>query len=628
MKTKRFLSAFVAVSVGVTILSPLTAFATDNETAPTSTTGDIQVFSTATLEDDFTDDVVLIAFKHENSIINKVWTPEDFPECDNIASVVDITYTENSQEWIDEYLQKVEFRQLIALHLEETGKDKVLEAIEQLETRTDVKTVDVNSILEECATVPNDVTYQEEYDPFDLVDLYEAWDIETGSSSVQVGVIDSGMYSHEDLIDNATAGWDGYHHSEVTSDDFSGHGTAVASVIGAVGNNDLGICGVAWDVTLVPLQDISTYGSHNIYATAEVLQTAAERNIPIVNISLACTTSLPYFDNIARNYPGLIVAAAGNEGVDIDETPCYPAALEYENIITVGATNTYGNRWYMSNYGDESVDLFAPGEQIKVAKDSTKYTTKAGTSFAAPFVAGAAALLLSYNPNLTTAQLREAILSTVQPIESLEGKCVTGGLLNVNNALNYVTEGNKKNSYVINIYVEESSCISTAAITTTYDATLLDFNSINQGSAIPNSEYWSGSKVYDGLVICQYQNPTGGNDLIRAAGTIAKISFTTVFNIDNLEDFYTVTFSQLKLSNGNNVSLTYVSEEPFLLGDVNLDGTVNALDATMAARYANGTLTLTEPSCSACDVDLSGTVDSVDAELIAQYSVEGIDSFL
>lgn len=200
---------------------------------------------------------------------------------------------------------------------------------------------------------------------------------------------------------------------------------------------------------MVSLRVFDSDGDTSSAWVARAVNFAGSQNIPILNFS----GGGPSFNSVEQNaidaYEGLFVAAAGNEDNNNNEIPVYPASFPFDNIISVGASdgndnrsdwNGFTNLWGLfgsekSNYGDTSVDLFAPGTNILSTVPGNDYQSKSGTSMAAPMVTGAAALLLSHNPSLTTAQLRSAIIDNVDVIPALNGLCESGGRLNVNNAI-------------------------------------------------------------------------------------------------------------------------------------------------------------------------------------------------
>jgi subtilisin family serine protease len=141
----------------------------------------------------------------------------------------------------------------------------------------------------------------------------------------------------------------------------------------------------------------------------------------------------------ARNAGHLLVCAAGNSGANSETAPQYPASYPQDNVIAVASTTNNDTLSSFSNYGSTRVDLGAPGSTIYSTyirnNSNTTYAYLSGTSMATPHVAGAAALVWSQNPSWTYLQVRSKLLSTVRPIPALSGKCVTGGVLNVNNAV-------------------------------------------------------------------------------------------------------------------------------------------------------------------------------------------------
>ena len=127
----------------------------------------------------------------------------------------------------------------------------------------------------------------------------------------------------------------------------------------------------------------------------------------------------------------LFIAAAGNDGLDIDASASYPAGYDLPNVISVAAINSTGGLASFSNYGLTKVHLGAPGVDIWSTVPFNKYSSYNGTSMATPHVTGAAALYKSINPSATAAQIKAAILNSVIATSSLSGKTSTGGRLNV-----------------------------------------------------------------------------------------------------------------------------------------------------------------------------------------------------
>lgn len=252
------------------------------------------------------------------------------------------------------------------------------------------------------------------------------WNISIGNNSVSVGVIDSGIADHPDLDENIVEGWDFVNNDNQANDDVTGHGTHVAGIIGATGANVDGVAGVSWNVQLIPLQVIDTNGLWPLTAVTGAITWAINYNIDILNYSGG-----GYNDNEQRrtaiyNYSGLFVCGSGNGGDDHigddnDSTFFYPSDYSsFSNrIISVGAINNTGNIYIESNYGENTVSLFAPGagilSTVPTSVNSTGYETWNGTSYAAPFVTGTAALMLALieskphdmTPNLCANQIND-----------------------------------------------------------------------------------------------------------------------------------------------------------------------------------------------------------------------------
>lgn len=193
------------------------------------------------------------------------------------------------------------------------------------------------------------------------------------------------------------------------------------------------------------------------------------------------------------------------------------------------------------------------------------------------------------------------------------------------NAENTLVPNNAVNNYVVEINVAANSNIANAAITTTYNINMLEFNSILEGSAISDvSTGWEGYKQYDGLVCCEYYDTTNA---ITSQGQIAQIRFNSTYNLDNPTDYFNVTYSYLKLADGTNVSEDYVSVNCYLMGDVTFDGQVTEIDAEIIALYAVGSLSLPGNALRAADVNFDGSVDALDATMVGRFSVGTLTSF-
>lgn len=290
----------------------------------------------------------------------------------------------------------------------------------------------------------------------------------TGSSEVYVAVIDSGIdVSHPDLTANlwvnSSEGADGadtdgngfiddIHGYDFLNDDGSvsdanehPHGTHVAGTIGAVGNNGLGVAGVAWNVKLISAKFIGPDGSgttaNAIRALDYVTQLRTQKGLDIIatnNSYGGPQYSEAMNDAIRRGGDAgiLFVAAAGNDSRDLETRNDFPAVYNchtpdraWDCVVTVAASTTGGELAGFSNFGVNRVDLAAPGTGILSTVTGGGYDLKSGTSMAAPHVAGALALCVSAFRGVSAREARELLISNVQPVAALVGKVATGGLL-------------------------------------------------------------------------------------------------------------------------------------------------------------------------------------------------------
>jgi serine protease len=280
-----------------------------------------------------------------------------------------------------------------------------------------------------------------------------AWNVAADSRSVVVAEVDSGVdYHHPDLaasvwtnpggVGGCPAGTHGYNVVANTCepmDDF-GHGTQVAGVLGAAGDNGAGIAGVAWRTTILPVKwtDSAGHGSTSrlIRALDWALKVqAAGVNIRVVNDSAVFSGTgfsqalSDELDKLGANNI-LFVTAAGNNRNDNDVTPKYPCSYGKANEICVAATEQHDRLARFSNWGATTVDLAAPGKNILTTVPGGGYGYTKGTSFAGPLVAGAAALAISVQ-DLSTSALRARILGAVDALPSLAGKVRSGGRLDL-----------------------------------------------------------------------------------------------------------------------------------------------------------------------------------------------------
>ena len=338
-----------------------------------------------------------------------------------------------------------------------------------------LKASDVNdALLKEIAAVPGVLDIASEmkartlYTPNDpssnwqwglqAIDAYAAWDITTGSRTVVVGELDTGIdWNHPDLTANMWNDSQGYHgynfinDNHIPMDDninsyddagtwiastYTYHGTHVAGVIGAVINNGIGVAGMA-QVQLMAVKVMNDSGEGTDVTVALGLNWAVDHGADIVTMSLGVdgmSTVLQNAVTYASEHGVVMVAASGNSG---DSHVSFPAS--YPQVIAVGAVDESNRRASFSNWGP-GLELMAPGVLIYSTKGDSGYQPLSGTSTAAPSVAGVVGLMLSVNPALTPVRIREVLNSTATDLSTTGYDTSTGwGVVNAFRAVEDVS---------------------------------------------------------------------------------------------------------------------------------------------------------------------------------------------
>lgn len=353
----------------------------------------------------------------------------------------------------------------------------VNEAVRDFNNNPNVEYAEPNYIVQ-TALMPNDPDFSKLYGLHNTgqtggtadadIDSPEAWDLQTGNSGVLIAVIDTGVdYNHEDLSANMwtnsgeianngvdddangfiddVRGWDFYSNDNDPFDDH-GHGTHVSGTIGAVGNNNIGVAGVNWNVKILPIKFLGSGGSGTTAGAISSVQYATLIGVHIMSNSWGgggFSQALKDAISAANDAGILFVAAAGNSNSNNDVFPSYPASYDVPNVVAVAATDHNDLKASFSSYGANSVDLGAPGVNTysTVPKgtcslcDPSGYKYLSGTSMATPHVSGVAGLIKAQFPALTSDGIKARLLSGVDKIASLDGITITGGRLNAINTL-------------------------------------------------------------------------------------------------------------------------------------------------------------------------------------------------
>jgi subtilisin family serine protease len=336
--------------------------------------------------------------------------------------------------------------------------------IDELTNSDAVEYVQLNYIYTDLfVNTPNDADFSSQY-AHARISSEEAWSTTTGSRDVLVAVIDSGVdYNHPDIKDNYWTnsgemgldengedkstngidddgngyvddfrGWDFINGDNDPMDDNS-HGTHCAGIIGASGNNSIGVVGVNWEVSMVGIKIFSARGSTNSAAIVEGVEYATLMGVSLSNNSWGGTEYEPALEAAIKEAQkaGIIfVAASGNNRADTDRRTFYPAGYKIDNVVSVLSTDSRDNKSSFSNYGSGSVHIGAPGSSILSTVPGGGYRSMSGTSMAAPYVAGAVALAMSQFPDEDHVKLINRVIHSGDKLSSLNGETRNARRLN------------------------------------------------------------------------------------------------------------------------------------------------------------------------------------------------------
>lgn len=369
------------------------------------------------------------------------------------------------------------------------GRLSVDEAVDRANLDPRVEYAEPDYILQSSQTIPDDPFFSQMWGLSNLgcsfcpadqsspnIDGPHAWDITTGTDDVVAAVLDTGVdIEHEDLAANVwrnpheIAGNDVDDDGNGYVDDVNGwsffnrangvfssanedlHGTHVAGSIGAVGNNGIGVTGVAWHVKLMSLKFLGGVNGQGSTGNAiRAINYAIDQrnrgvNVRVINASWGgpgMSNSLRDAIIAAGNAGILFVCAAGNNSNDVTEHPDYPSSYgDLPTCLSVAAMNSADGLASFSNYGHSAVGVAAPGQSIISTTPRNQFSTRgsyaslSGTSMATPYVTGIAVLLWSHEPSLTPAEVKDRIVSTSEPIPALASRVIKSGRANAFDAL-------------------------------------------------------------------------------------------------------------------------------------------------------------------------------------------------
>ena len=440
------IAILVAISLLVAIITTNYMYSSKNETVSAAEIAEIEAYNLSlehdrmiesyvrvpSLDENFRDDEITIILDGEHSGTGVMNSSYDYNEVIEEFEKVDNLNLDSVEELFEigpSETVSPTYRRMFNVQLEVPGKDKIIDAIEELQKSDMILSAgpkyNLGTVNTAVTTPPSDTYYNQQWGLNGTygIDVETAWDLVDGSG-IRVGILEHGIdSSHEDLAGRVAGG----NFTPAAGTDLS-HGTFVGGIISAVTNNNKGVSGVSQS-TLYLLNRGDLVSSLNY---------AANNGIKIVNASFfygekrGGTTiyysAIPEHAQAIRNYGragGLLVCASGNDNTNIDQTPMYPAAYgdsrlfpDINNVISVGSITSSGSRSNFSNYGENSVHIYAPGSSIistypasmcdngTHANDASSrhiargYHESQGTSYSAPYVTGTAALLLSYDQSL------------------------------------------------------------------------------------------------------------------------------------------------------------------------------------------------------------------------------------
>jgi len=438
-----------------------------------------------------------------------------------------------------------------------------------------------------------------------------AWDLRTDASSVLVATVDTGVLAtHLDIIanlwNNPNAGKDGYandqHGIDTTGtvasgapDDDAGHGTHVAGIIGAVGNNGLDVSGVAWSAQIMALKFLTADGGGSTSDELVCFTYAIAHGVKLINASYGSQgfENSEYTAIQKLQAAGIIlVCAAGNNTEDNDLTPSYPTDYNLDNIVSVAASDNRDSIVYFSSYGSGNVDLAAPGYNILSLYNTSNTATMvlSGTSMATPMVTGSLALLEAQFPSDTYRQSINRLLRHVDQNPNFTGKVGTSGRLNLYAALSSASGDNTP----YNDNFSARSHLSGYTLTARGD---------NAGATRESGEPVLGANATGSSVWWDWTAPASGNVTLSSSGS-ASTSLIGVFTGTSVSALTTVASGSSTVSFAAQAGVTY---EFAVDGEKGVSGLVVLSLSYGNSTFANAT-SLSGANVSVTDSSENGAV--------------------
>jgi YD repeat-containing protein len=340
---------------------------------------------------------------------------------------------------------------------------------EELRSLPAVELVEPNFLITRDDVTPNDPRFTEQWALKNTgqsgglfgsdIGVAAAWETTTGATTTVIAIVDSGVdFTHPDLLNNQWTnqrerdngrdddrngftddldGWD-WIANDNSAQDEQGHGTSIAGIIAAQGNNGIGITGVMWKAALMSLRVLDNTGTGDIADAIEAIDYAVEHGAQVINCSWGTDQeSAALRDAIERAGRAgvVVVSSAGNSGRDIESTPYYPASYGLPNQIAVAAIDKFDILASWSNWGATHITIAAPGTDILTTQMGGGYTTVTGTSASTPLVTGVAGLIKTQRWWLSAAGTRAAIMEGARRVDGLTAKVSAGGIVSANGAL-------------------------------------------------------------------------------------------------------------------------------------------------------------------------------------------------